>query len=192
MKIQFIIQTLGYLVAEFEIEDRKIKIGHSSTYGDKFQELLNELFFIYKITKEEDIDFFPYTCEVMWYDDRVNYLWVVTSKELNSEIGIEVFELSPSDTSYKVELVNKNIKHDDLFDAIFFSLDEILQRFGFIGYKTNWDIGNFPIFEYLMLKADKYNFKLPLQHAVEDDEWMNKVPIKNELDLILLGKSDGY
>lgn len=185
MDLQFIIQTLGYITAEFQIEGEKIKIGHSSAYGDKFQELLNGLFLIYNSSEEEDRDFFPYSFEVIWYDDRVNYSWLVTART-NTEIEIKVFELSPSNPSYRVELLKQSITFNALFNTIYLSLEKMLKAFGFIGYKINWDAGNFPLYEYLRLKSYKYNLELHKQEITEDDEWRCKVPIEDEMNLVLL------
>jgi hypothetical protein len=185
MKIQFEIQTLGYIVAKLETEDEKIKIGHSSAYGDKFQELLNGLFFIYSCRKEASNNLFPYSFEIIWYDDFANYSWNMKVASLQSELEIKIIELSPSNPSYRRKLLSQKISFDNLFDEIYSSLDRILQEFGFIGYKNNWEVGNFPLGEYLMLRADKFHVDLALTN-VDEEEWKNKVSIKNELDLILI------
>ncbi|GAA3930306.1 hypothetical protein GO495_07420 [Chitinophaga oryziterrae] len=184
MKIQFNIQTVGYIVAELETEDEKIKIGHSYAYGDKFQELLNGLFFVYSCRREANGDIFPYSFEIMWYDDRVNYSWIITADSLQSELEIRIIELSPTSSIYSRELWKKNLSFDNLFNEIYSSLDRLLLEFGFIGYKNNWEVGNFPLGEYLMLKADKFHFNLELMN-IDEEEWKNKVPIKRELDLVL-------
>lgn len=184
MNIRFIIQTIGYLVAEIEINDAKIKIGHSSTYGDKFQELLNGFYFIYKTKKDGDVDFFPYSFDVMWYDDRVNYSWIIKTDGLS--LNIKIFELSPSDTNYKKELLNETVGFQKLFNDIYYSLDVMLREFGLIGYKTNWDVGNFPILEYLMLKADRYNIDVKTQEVSEDYKWKWKISLEDEVKLIRL------
>ncbi|MCW3463669.1 hypothetical protein [Chitinophaga nivalis] len=186
MNLQFTIQTCGYITAEFEMTDRKIKIGHSSTYGDKFQELLNGLFIIYNSSKEGDSDFFSYTFEVKWYDDRVNYSWILTSTALGSEIEIKIHELSPVDPCYNVELLKSHISFKDLFNAIYLSLNRMLKDFGFIGYKNNWDVGDFPVYEYLKLKSDKYNLKLYKEDGIESDDWKSKISIEDEMNLVLL------
>lgn len=66
---------------------------------------------------------------------------------------ININELSPSNSEYKEELLNANIKTEELFDYIYLSLEEALTDFGLVGYKKKWEVGNFPIYEYIILKA---------------------------------------
>lgn len=185
MNLQFSIQTFGYIIAELELKEKKIKIGHSSSYGDKFQELLNELFLIYNSSKHGDESFFPYIFDVKWYDDRVNYSWSVSAATLNSEIEVEIFELSPVEKTHKIQLLKHNFAFEDLFTAVYTSLEKMLKEFGFIGYKSNWVVGNFPMYEYLKLKSDKYGLELKKEEVTEDDDWKEKMSIKNELIVIL-------
>jgi hypothetical protein len=184
MNIRFVLQTLGYLVAEIETNGTNIKIGHSSTYGDKFQELLNGFYFIYKTKKDGEFAFFPYSFEVKWYDDRLNYTWIIQTDGVI--LTIKIFELSNSDSNYKKELLNETVRLQKLFNDIYYSLDLMLREFGLIGYKTNWDVGNFPIFEYLMLKVDRYNIDLNIQELDEDHEWKGKFSLHDEVKLIQL------
>ncbi len=115
MEVKFKIETLGYIVAEFLSDTKRLKIGHSSNYGDKFQELLNKFFFIYEIVKENDSIYFPYSTDVLWQDDFVNYKWNISMHSLGSCINIKIYELSPSNSEYKEELLNINIKTEELF-----------------------------------------------------------------------------
>lgn len=183
MEIKFRIETLGYIVADLMVSGEKIKVGHSSFYGDKFQELLNNFFFIYEIVKTNNKDYFPYSFETLWNDDFVNHLWTVGIDSPQSFIKINLFELSPSNAEYKVELVSEIIKMEDLFDSIYLSLEEAFVEFGFVGYKKNWEIGNFPIYEYITLKSEKEGIKLKSSNEV-DEEWKQKINIDDELKII--------
>jgi hypothetical protein len=107
-----------------------------SITNGQFQELLNGFYFIYETKKDGDVDFFPYSFDVMWYDDRVNYSWII--KTDGSNLTINIFELSTSDSNYKKELLNETIGLQKLFNDIYYSLDTMLREFGLIGYKTNW------------------------------------------------------
>ncbi|NLR79648.1 hypothetical protein [Chitinophaga eiseniae] len=187
MNIQFVIQTVGYMVAIFSLDGKNIKIGHSSAYGDNFQELLNELFQLYKANKEMDAAIFPFEFEVKWYDDRVNYSWRITSTGLGNDIVIRILELSPVDPGYQRELILQAIEFGSLFNNIYDSLDYMLKRFGLIGYKNSWEVGNFPISEYLLLKADIYCIDV-LRASLGSEDWIKKIPFRNELNIFL---SDG-
>ena len=72
MEVKFRIVTLGYIVAVISSETKRFKIGHSSDYGDKFQELLNKFFFIYEIITEKDVAYFPYSTTVLREDEGGN------------------------------------------------------------------------------------------------------------------------
>lgn len=184
MKLEFNIGNIGSFVASFESDQHKVKIRHSAYYGDKFQELLNELFLIYNSKQNGEESFFPYTSEVFWYDDCVNYSWQISAASSSSEIRIEIYKISPVDNTYKINLLKHNFRFNDLFDAIYASLEKILKDFGFIGYKINWEAGNFPIYEYLKLKSDKYGLELRKEDVDEDDEWKNRMLVENELMII--------
>ncbi|SEW42259.1 hypothetical protein [Chitinophaga arvensicola] len=188
MHVQFNLQTLGYIVAEFETKAGKIKIGHSSTYGDQFQELLNKIFHIYQLERRSETDFFPCSFEVMWYDDRVNYEWRIECDHAACKLQVKVFELSTSDKKYRRELVNEIISLDSLLGDILLSLENLWHRFGFIGYKTNWEVGNFPMYELLTLKADRSGWNILPEKANEEDDWRQKVATENEIDLLLFKK----
>jgi hypothetical protein len=105
---------------------------------------------------------------------------------LDSKIEIKIIELSPTDSTYQIELIKQVVDFNYLFEAIYDSLDNMLKEFGLIGFKMKWEIGNFPICEYLKLKAGRYCLSLPREQRGEDFDWIYKVPIQNEVDLILL------
>ncbi len=180
--MKFTITTIDYIVAELDNGQEKIRVGHSATYGDKFQELLNEAFLIYNASKSREERFFPYAFNARWMDDMVNYDWKIAITAPFADVKLEVVELSPSGENYNKILFKKELKFEEFFNAIYASLDNMLNTFGFIGYKHNW-AGNFPVYEYLLLKSDKYGAELP-KLSTEDDEWTNKVPIGYELNLI--------
>ncbi|MEN5377907.1 hypothetical protein [Sphingobacterium kitahiroshimense] len=184
MEVKFKIETLGYIVAEFLSDTKRLKIGHSSNYGDKFQELLNKFFFIYEIVKENDSIYFPYSTDVLWQDDFVNYKWNISMHSLDSCINIKINELSPSNSEYKEELLNTNIKTEELFDYIYLSLEEALTDFGLVGYKKKWEIGNFPIYEYIILKAARKEVDLLNVSCKEEAEWRQKVDLSDELGIL--------
>lgn len=184
MEVRFKIETLGYIVAEFLLEEEKIKIGHSSDYGDKFQELLNKFFYIYELLRDQDTKYFPYETEVLWEDDFINYQWNVGIHSADSPIKISVNEIAPFNPEHKIELVNHNIQKDKLFDSIFLSLDQTLAEFGFLGYKKNWEVGNFPIYEYIVLKAEKGNIFLEKNEDLTNENWKQKINLEDELKII--------
>lgn len=183
MNIKFKLETVGYMVAEFSATDKIIKIGHSSSYGDKFQELLNKFFFIYEIISTKEENHFPFAFELLWEDDFVNYEWNVNIDSAQSAIRVKIFELSPTNRDHKVELVNGESQIEDFFNNIYLSLNELLSGFGFIGYKKNWETGNFPIFEYIVLKAKKEQL---IMQTIRDaaEEWKQKINPEDELKVI--------
>ena len=185
MKIEFAIKVACYLVARIEMNEKVTEVGHSFMYGDKFQDLLNGFFLLYNFRKQNENNFFPFSHECIWYDDRVNYRWVIKADDLKSDILIEIFELSPSNPDYKIELVKAYIQFDELFKNIYRSLALMLNDFGLIGYKKAMDTGNFPIYEYLTLKADVYNIALQKTDVSEDDKWKEKISLQQECYLLL-------
>ncbi|MET6997065.1 hypothetical protein [Chitinophaga defluvii] len=187
MDIVFTIETPGYIVAEFSVNETKVKIGHSSSYGDRFQELLNKFFHLYEVVRNNEREYFPYTAKVLWEDDFINYTWSISVDSVSSDVEIKIHELSPSNSDYKVELVNRRLTIEDLFNNIYYSLDGLLVNFGFVGYKKAWEVGNFPIFEYLTLKAGRESIQLHVVNSSDDEQnWTNKIDIEEELNLISL------
>jgi hypothetical protein len=184
MEVKFKIVTLGYIVAEISSETKRFKIGHSSHYGDKFQELLNKFFFIYEIIKEKDIAYFPYSTTVLWEDDCVHYNWTIRMTSVDSHINIKIEQLSPSNESYKEMLIHEDIETRNLFKAIYHSLEEMLADFGFVGYKKKWEVGNFPISEYITLKAAREGMDLRHVSCLVEDEWKQKIDLNDELRVI--------
>ena len=184
MKVKFKIVTLGYIVAEISSETKRFKIAHSSDYGDKFQELLNKFFFIYEIIKEKDIGYFPYSTTVLWEDDCVNYNWTISMNSVDSHINIKIEQLSSSNLGYKKMLIHEDIETRKLFDAIYQSLEKMLADFGFVGYKKKWEVGNFPIAEYITLKAAREGMGLRHASCPEEDEWKQKIDPNDELGVI--------
>lgn len=185
MKIEFVIKTASYLVARFEVNEKVTEVGHSFMYGDKFQHLLNGFFLLYNFRKENENNFFPFSYECIWHDDRVNYRWAIKADDLKSDILIEIFELSPSNPDYKIELVKAYIQFDELSKNLYRSLALMLDDFGLIGYKKAMDTGNFPIYEYLTLKADVYNVAMQKTDVSADDEWKEKIFLRQECSLLL-------
>jgi hypothetical protein len=174
MNLRFELKTLGWMAAEFITDDETITVYHSSDYGDIFQKLLNGLFLIK--------DSFSHSMELLWEDDNVNYLWILNVK---SDINIQIYEVSPDNSNYKQEILNYVMPLEALFNDIYISLDEMYKKFGLIGYKKTWEAGNFPIFEYLTLKAEKEGLRLDAIHHPDDDEgWTNKVNTKDELKFL--------
>lgn len=187
MKVKFGIETLGYIIAEFFDGDRKAKIFHSSDYGDGFQELLNKLFWIYDIVVNDKQEYYPCSFETQWRDDFVIFSWSVGMESKSSNIFIKINELSPANDAYRIELINTEISFKDLFEHIYLSLDDIFNRFGFVGYKKNWEIGNFPSFEYIILKSHELRINLSTtKYSNEDDEWMGKVEASDEVNIVNL------
>lgn len=185
MKIEFVIKTACYLVARIEVKGKVIDVGHSFMYGDKFQHLLNGFFLLYNFRKEKEFNFFPFSYECIWHDDRVNYRWAINADNLQSDILIEVFELSPTNPDYKIELVKEYIQFNELFNNIYYSLARMLDDFGLVGYKKTMDTGNFPVYEYLTLKADIYNVAMQKTDVSEDNEWKEKIFLQQECSLLL-------
>lgn len=185
MNIKFKLETLGYIAAEFLIDNNNIKINHSSDYGDKFQELLNEFFIIYDVLKYRNNSYFPYSSEIIWCDDFINYKWELNLESMNSSIKIRVIKFSHENKSQKLLLLEETIEINSLFNQIYISLNDLLLNFGFIGYKANWEVGNFPLYEYITLKVDKEKLEIrPFNVALEDDLWKQKMIIEDELKII--------
>lgn len=151
MELLFYIQTIDSMVAEFQVEGKSISIRHSSFYGDKFQELINEFFLIYNSRNGGEEISYPYSFDLTWYDDAVNYTWSVSASSVSSGIGMEIFKRSPEGENYRVSIVKRTFDFAYLFESIYFSLKRMLADFGFSGYKENWEVGNFPIYEYIKL-----------------------------------------
>lgn len=183
MEIKFKLETLGYMTAEFLFNNKSFKIGHSSDYGDRFQELLNKIFIIYEIIKCREDTYLPYNAKILWEDDFVNYEWSISIDSLESDMKIEIYELSSSNTEYKVELINERIKVENLFKDIYLSLNHLFVDFGFVGYKKNWEVGNFPIYEYIILKAAEEKIILQNDH-LNKEEWKQKIDLFDELKVI--------
>lgn len=187
MKLKFEIETISYISCDFILPNGqdKIHICHSGLYEDKFQELISQFYIIYNLSKKNDLLGFPRSFEMVWKDDFVYYKWIVNIESPNSHFKIKIIEQYPTNPNYKKILLDNEISFDNLYDSVYFSLHQMIINFGFIGYKYNWDIGNFPIGEYLLLKADKYGKKMESAPLVsQDDEWKHKITLEDEMDLL--------
>lgn len=143
------------------------------------------MFFIYEIVKYDEKPYFPHSVEILWKDDCVDYLWKICTPAVEFPTKIYIYELSPSDADYKVELIQEEIKIEDFLSDIYLSLEEMFAQFGFVGYKKNWGVGNFPIYEYITLKANKEKMKLQkADYSTEEDSWKQKIIIEDELRVI--------
>lgn len=183
LTLSFNIETLGSISAEIISKDLNFKVFHSSEYGDGFQELLNDFFYVFKIIEEKDEEKFPFSSKIIWNDDFVNYEWDLYIENHTSDIKILIFEFYPFNQSGKNTLIETFFSSENLKEFIFLSLEKILNDFGFIGYKLNWEIGNFPIYEFLTLKAKKLNLDLNIGDRYIDD-WKLKTKLELELSLI--------
>lgn len=101
------------------------------------------------------------------------------------EIIFKIEQLTPSNLDYHEELIHENIEARKLFDSIYQSLEKMLADFGFVGYKKKWEVGNFPIFEYIALKAARE--RMDLQHAscLEEEERRQKIDLNDELGVLI-------
>lgn len=63
----------------------------------------------------------------------------------------------------------------------------MLADFGFVGYKKRWEVGNFPIAEYITLKAARERMDLRHASCLEEDEWKQKIDPNDELGVIKSG-----
>lgn len=104
-----------------------------------------------------------YSTTVLWEDDCVNCNWTISMNSVHSHINIKIDQLSPSNLGYKEKLIHEDIETRKLFNAIYHSLEEMLANFGLVGYKKKWEVGNFPISEYITLKAARE--RMDLRHA---------------------------
>jgi hypothetical protein len=184
MNFRIDIETQGYVVARFFEANNVVKIGHSSTYGDKLQELLTKVFFLRRISGERLNDFFPYSFDVLWEDDRVNYLWTFRMNHAESEVNLIVYELSPSDSTYRRIIVNSNLHTDELLKNVYHSLRNIFSEFGFCGYKVNWEVGNFPCYELIVLANQFEITDLLLFGDRKNLNWPNRVEKATEFSIL--------
>lgn len=182
MEMKFDLIVAGYIRATFKDRNERIEIGHSDGYGDQFQELLNEFMLIYYYWKESSEWFTPFDRCVIWHDDMINYSWNIKLDNLDSEIMIEIAEFSPA-ADYKKDLLKWNVSLELLYGYILESLHEMFQKFGFLGYKSNW-CGNFPVAEYLKLKAGKHAINLKKVQQDDDFEWRDKFSLDDEIALL--------
>lgn len=186
MRLNFELETLGYL--NCKIQDNygnEIKIFHSSDYHDKFQELINDFFIIKKYVLNDNTYSYPYKSEIEWRDTFIAYKWKIYLEEYGKPIRIEIVETSTTNSSnHLMSLISEYMDIDDILNDIFISLDNMLKKFGLLGYKKNWEIGNFPIAEYIILKAEKDNLILKEIDLPEDEEWRNQFRLQDELQVI--------
>ncbi|GAB6119053.1 hypothetical protein [Dysgonomonas termitidis] len=184
MKIRFEIVTQLYIKAFLKSDSNQIEIAHSGVLNDGFQNLLTSLFHIYHFVNEKQESFFPYNSCIKWEDDFIEYLWSISMSSIDSSIQFKIIKTSTGNPNYKETLWDNMVVFNDLFDNIFLSLDNIYKDFGLIGYKRIWEVGNFPVCEYLLLKANRENYILNEMETNEENEWKHKIHRENELFLL--------
>jgi hypothetical protein len=182
MNIEFKLETLGWLTCSF-IQENTITIAHASEFGDKFQELLNAFFDLEEI-KMTLINTSSHTYSIIWCDQINEFAWVISLSEDLAEFKIVIYEKLLENPSQNKVLIQFNIKTRDLFHQIYLSLDYLFQNFGLIGYKTIWEIGNFPTAEYIKLKSTFLNLTLPRFLTNSENEWKEKIKLDAELSVL--------
>ncbi|MDR6238173.1 hypothetical protein [Aureibacter tunicatorum] len=102
----------------------------------------------------------------------------------NSLIILKIEESYVKNTDYRAVLCDVRFESEILFTQIFSSLEKMYTQFGLVGYKMAWEVGNFPVAEFLILKAWLFDFNLDAEKCCEVDEWRRKVSSNKEFELL--------
>lgn len=180
MNIHFFLDTLGWMTLLVNDGNKdRARISHSSDYGDKFQELINHVMFLREILASGESAYLPYESSTDWCDDIINYNISFILEDFTSPIKFKVVETPIQNPNQSKLIVDCLVNSTDLFSQLYNSLQDMISDFGLIGYKKNWEVGNFPIADYLILKSNAINFKINC-----DNDWKAKVKIEDEIALL--------
>lgn len=185
MKLKFTLETLGWISCL--ISDRNgqhVKFYHSSDFGDKFQVLLNNLMFMREILINNEAGFFPFKFSTIWSDEISNFELKFSTANTESFIEIRIVETPIQNPNESKRIFIGVATKEELFRSVLDSLDVMLTEFGFVGYKKIWEVGNFPIAEYIELKSWASNSSFRMHECKEENTWKGKVSFSDEIKLL--------
>jgi hypothetical protein len=126
--------------------------------------------------------------EATWLDYLYDYK--VTFKLFEDKIFVNIFFLGDEslleETTFLKKFVELQIDFNDFLKDIYLSLSIMLKKFGLLGYKKVSEVENFPIYEYLYLKAKFNNIQILPEENNDDIEWTNKHSFKEEVNILQL------
>lgn len=186
MVYNFEIDTLGWFACLITDKDGKIiRVSHASDYGDKFQELINNVLTIYDHFNDQDILAYPFTVETNWCDDSMIYIWRFDLLNIEGSIYFEMNQAPLNKSSDKTLLMKAEIDIYTVMSDFYLSLDKLFKEFGFVGYKKNWEVGNFPTGDYLKLKALILEEQISATTTITSTEWKGKIDLVEEWNLLI-------
>jgi len=135
---------------------------------------------------DEDEDEVQSSSTFTWNTEPAEYVWLLTRKDNQTlRLNIRCYEdgvgVGPSEL-----LLDGECKFDEFVQQLVLSLEDILLKHGFVGYKQQWHSGEFPIGGYIMLKHYvTHNQKINIQAHFADDprEYLQTI-LEEELKLI--------
>ena len=126
---------------------------------------------------------FPYSSSTVWCDEVRNFRIQWSMENFGSLVNVTIHEDAVYNSGNPQMLFDGEIELKGLLKHILISLHDLLRDFGLCGYKKVWEVGNFPIADYLELKSyftgDK-SIPIPTE---EDESWRGKVRLEEELAL---------
>jgi hypothetical protein len=99
---------------------------------------------------------------------------------------IEYFYTDEDDNEKEKCVFEKNVILDELIDSLLSSCNELLQKYGIVGYYENYWV-EFPILFFLLLKnyrKKKFDYNMIVEKIDGKDEDMHKTDIQIEIDYI--------
>jgi len=106
---------------------------------------------------------------LIWTDDFANFKWHLTyndSQSIYIEISKSYIEIPEASES----VIKFNISVKEFSEQLYLSLKKMLSIYGLVGFKTAWEVGNFPVAEYIKLSAKYNNIHLSEYNTFEDDD----------------------
>jgi hypothetical protein len=193
MKFHYYLESsTGWAIISFEHDSFRRNYSIEYCIGDNLFELLEGILALIGYRKESklgsdiEIRFMDNDEDVFeWITSQGNFEAKFAFKLIDdSNINLKITEITKTDDNDEIEIVFDNtINKSQLIDNILVSCEEILDKYGIIGYYQNfWT--EFPTFYYLLLKDHK-NGKLKIDDFRETidnhEETMFRSNLEDEL-----------
>lgn len=163
MKIYYELQESNWAEGTIKLGSKEATFGISG-YRDPLGDFSGQiLYLIERFGKKKDVYDFSNNnillekdnvAEVTWSEDTRGHRWFL---ELNDDLNISVRFETYKDYYYPETIIDKKtlqytLPLVDFLEAVVRMMDEVLNKYGFIGYKHFWGDFEFPISNYLRLK----------------------------------------
>ncbi len=153
MKLTYDLEGIGWATVYLKINDKE-EYFNPSYFSEALIDLLDSVMILMpEFTPNDEI---KETSSFEWEQEPAIAIW--TLKKLGKEqleISIRLYKDGTKKLNERdlgETLIEEQCNRNDLINEIVDSLDQLVKKYGLVGYRENWYRGDFPIGRYLKLK----------------------------------------